>query len=151
MPSLISSLRRARIVLALSLGLLAVGLFACNEAATTLRKSTYPPGFRYISPEQIQGTMWQLASLTDRLDRLTDDPARLDANRDEIEQVLRALESAADELKKEGVPANHPLIHANLDAYRGDVRAALRSVEREPPSYLRAAALPGACVYCHAN
>jgi hypothetical protein len=140
--------KRAAVLLAgASMGLMLLG--ACAEQAAELRKHTYPPDFQYITQDQLQMTMWQLAALTHQLDAMAAQPEHLPAQRFELIQLLTQLERAADDLKAEGVPSNHPLLNAHLDDFRDDIRAARLDVSREPPSFRRASRLTGACVYCH--
>ena len=122
---------------------------ACARAGSELRRYTYPPGFDYITSQEIEGTMWQIAVLVERLDEILENDDVANAHRVEIRQILTALESASDELKAEGSSSNHPALSQNLDRFRSDIRRARLGVEHDPPSYLRASAIPGACVYCH--
>lgn len=122
---------------------------ACAEPAAKLRQHTYPPDFQYITAEQLQMTMWQIAALTERLDQIVSEPASIPAHRIEILTLLEQLERTADEMRTEGVPSSHPLINANFDRFLDDIRQARRDVAREPPSYFRVSGLPSACRYCH--
>jgi hypothetical protein len=122
---------------------------ACAENAARIRRHTYPPDFQYLSDQEIQSTMWQVAALTTSLDEIFDNPDLVSARRLEILGLLDQLETSVDALRHEGVSTNHPLINANLDTFREDIEKARRDVAREPPSYLRASAIPGACKYCH--
>lgn len=133
--------------------LLVAGLLlsSCGGFFDRLRRHTYPPDFRYITQDQLESTMWQLAAQAERLDQITQDPALMDAHRAEIRLILEQMEGTTNQLKTEGTPANHPMINANLDRFRADIRSARRGVEHEPPSYVRAAAIPAACVYCHTD
>jgi hypothetical protein len=126
-------------------------LTSCASYLSGLRRHTYPPDFRYITQEQLESTMWQLAAQAERLDQITRDPDRLDPHRDEIRVILEQMERTTNQLKTDRTPANHPMISANLDRFRADIRSARRGVDHEPPNYLRAAAIPSACVYCHTN
>ena len=93
--------------------------------------------------------MWQLAYHSRELGRLvreTDAPQR---RRAEIIEQLRAMESAAARLDQSGWPSNHPLIDMNLPNFRQDLRTAREAIERDPPNFLLAGPLTGACIYCH--
>ena len=67
----------------------------------------------------------------------------------EIIENLQAMERAAGQLDQSGWPTNHPLIDMNLTKFLRDIRFARESVERDPPNFLLAGPLMGACVYCH--
>jgi len=121
----------------------------CGGFGKWLRQYTYPPDFRYITPEELHSTMWQLAYHSrelHRLMRLSGDPQLY---RGEILEQLRGMERAAEKLNQSGWPTNHPLVDMNLANFRNDIRTAREAVEREPPNFLLAAPLTGACVYCH--
>jgi hypothetical protein len=124
-------------------------LFAgCADMAQWMRRRTYPPDFRYVTREEVRSTMGELAYHTrelSRLMRVTEDPRE---QRGEIAAELRAMERAAERLNQSGWPTNHPLIDMNLANFLRDIRFA-ESVEQEPPNFLLAGSLMGACVYCH--
>jgi hypothetical protein len=140
---------RALAVTALVVG--SLGQLACADFPADVRRHTYPPNFRYITQDQIQSTMWQLASLVESLEETLSRPHHDDEGRAKITSILAQMEAAVRTLKGEGVPSNHPLVNANLDTFRLDVIEARRAIQREPPSYLRASAIPSACRYCHAE
>jgi hypothetical protein len=127
------------------------GWLACANPAAELRKHTYPPDFRYIESQEIEGAMWTLAALAERLHDISSEPADADAHRIEIVGILSNMEALTNSLKRDGIPSNHPRLNRNLDKFRADIQAASRAVEHDPPNYLRAAAIPGACVYCHGD
>ena len=62
---------------------------------------------------------------------------------------LRGMEAAAARLDKAGWPSNHPMIDMNLPKFRQDLRLAREAAEKDPPNYLLAHTITGACVYCH--
>ena len=127
-----------------------LGFFVgCADLTRRLRQHTYPPDFRYISREQLQSTMWQLAFYSRELDRLIRSPETPVNHRSEILAQLRAMEQAAEKLDRSGWPTNHPLIDMNLSNFRRDIRLAREAVERDPPNFMLASPLAGACVYCH--
>ena len=121
----------------------------CADFTRRLRQHTYPPDFQYISREQLQSTMWQLAFHSRELDRLIRSPEPPLKNRSEILEHLGAMERAAEQLDRSGWPTNHPLIDMNLSSFRRDIRLAREVAEREPPNFMLASPLAGACVYCH--
>lgn len=124
-------------------------LLGCAGAAKQVRQFTYPPDFRYITREELRSTMWQLAYHSRELNQLMRGPDTPQQHRVEIIEQLRAMESAAGRLSQSGWPSNHPLIDMNLASFRQDIRTAREAVERDPPNFLLAAPVTGACVYCH--
>jgi hypothetical protein len=120
--------------LAICLALSAPAL-GCGGFDKWVRQYTYPPDFRYITPEELHSTMWQLAYHSrelQRLMRLSDNP---ELYRDEIIEQLRGMERAAERLDQSGWPTNHPLVDMNLANFRNDIRIAREAVERDPPTF----------------
>src|SRR5512142_2264817 len=82
------------------IAILAASAAGCAAFGPWVRQYTYPPDFRYITPEQLHSTMWQLAYRSRELHRLmslTGDPG---THRSEIIEHLRAMEAAADQLNR---------------------------------------------------
>lgn len=132
-----------------SLLLTCVPVLGCGDFAGWLRQHTYPPDFRYITREQLRSTMWQLAYHSRELHQLMSPPETAQQHRTEVVEHLQAMEQAAASLDQSGWPTNHPLVDMNLANFRRDLKFARESAEREPPNFLLAASLSGACVYCH--
>lgn len=133
----------------LALALLAV---ACksDDVAAELRKGTYPPDFSYISKEQLQTTMGQLARDTTALDRVAAKPDPLsEADRATLLALLSSMELEVDRIGKEGKRTNHPLLDEKRDQFRADLQAARRGVESQPPNYTLARTVSTACIRCH--
>jgi len=129
--------------------LIALQLIGCADFARQVRQYTYPPEFRYIEGDQVRLTMRQLAFHSRALNRLIQSSAGPQRQRDEIITHLRAMEEAAEKLDQSGWPTNHPLIDMNLPSFRRDIKFAREAIEREPPNFLVAGPVTGACVYCH--
>jgi hypothetical protein len=133
-----------------SLFLIACVLAAgCADMAQWMRRRTYPPDFRYLSRSEVRSTMGELAYHTRELNRLMHASENPREQRAEVVAELRAMERVAEGLNQSGWPSNHPLIDMNLQNFLRDIRFARESVEREPPNFLLAGSLTGACVYCH--
>jgi hypothetical protein len=129
--------------------LLALSLMGCADFARWLRQYTYPPEFRYLEREEVRATMHQLASHSHALNQLIQSSDGPQAQRTEIIAHLKAMEEAAMRLDQSGWPSNHPMIDMNLPKFRRDLRFAREALERDPPNFLLAGPLTGACVYCH--
>jgi hypothetical protein len=137
-----------KISLIAAVGLL-LQLFACSDWAARARKYTYPPQFHYITDEQLRSTMWRLAFHSRELRQLTSSDEEITAHRAEILRHLQSMELAATELNRTGWPTNHPMIDQHRDDLLRDIKSAQHAVRREPPSFLLASSVSGACAYCH--
>lgn len=127
-----------------------VSFVACADLSGWMRRRTYPPDFHYISQEQLRSTMWQLAHHVRELDRILRGPDSAGGRgRDEIIKLLVGMEGAVDQLGRQGWPSNHPLMDANLGILQRDIALARAAAQRDPPNYIQAGLLAGACVYCH--
>ncbi|MBM2805701.1 MAG: hypothetical protein HW419_3594 [Deltaproteobacteria bacterium] len=131
------------------LALIALELSGCADFARWVRQYTYPPEFRYIERDEVRSTMRELAFHSRELNQLLQSNDGPQAKRTEIIVHLRAMEQAAEKLDQSGWPTNHPLIDMNLPSFRRDVKFAREAIEREPPNFLLAGPVTGACVYCH--
>ncbi len=135
-------------VLVLAFSVLAI---ACkSDVGAEMRKATYPPDFAYISKEQLQSTMWQLARDASEVDRLAAKPAPLSlADRNTLVALLGSMEAEVDHIGAEGKRTNHPMLDEKRDQFRADLVAARRGVESEPPNYTLARTVSTACTRCH--
>ncbi len=52
-------------------------------------------------------------------------------------------------LDQSGWPTNHPNVDMNLPGFRRDLKFAREAVEHDPPNFLVAGPVIGACVQCH--
>ena len=128
---------------------IAIVMMGCVDFARSVRQYTYPPEFRYLETDQVRLTMRQLAFHSRELSRLIQSNAAAEQPREQVIAHLRAMEQAAAKLDQSGWPSNHPLIDMNLPRFRRDLEFAREAVEREPPNYLLAGPVSGACIYCH--
>ena len=126
-------------------------LLACSDLAGRVRQYTYPPGFHYISNEQLRSTMWRLAYHSRELRELLKSPEEAVSHRAELLNELGMMEQAVVDLNRSGWPTNHPLIDANRSSFLRDIRMAREGISREPPNFLLAGSVSGACSYCHGN
>jgi hypothetical protein len=121
----------------------------CSDVTRWVRQYTYPPDFRYIERDQLRSTMWQLAYHSRELNRLLSQAEQQEPDRAEIVAQLRGMEQATEKLNTSGWPSNHPLVAMNLPNFRRDIKFAREAIERDPPNYLLASHISGACAYCH--
>ncbi len=131
-----------------ALALVAGGCFiAVGDVDDVVRSVTYPPDFRYLERSEIRGAMWELAVHARTLHEAVH--RHDEGRRAAVSSALKGMEAAADRLPSDGRPTNHPLLNLHLPRLLDEVRAARRAVEAEPPSYLAAATVAGACLPCH--
>lgn len=136
---------------AIILGFIGLQLLACADLAGRVRQYTYPPGFHYISNEQLRSTMWQLAYHSRELRELMKSPEEAASHRPELLSELDRMEEAVVDLNRSGWPTNHPLIDGNRSSLLRDIRMARDGISREPPNFLLAGSVSGACAYCHGS
>jgi hypothetical protein len=129
---------------------IAVQLSGCSDLARWVRQFTYPPEFRYVERDEVRGIMRVLAAHARAVNQLMmrqDDPPQ--EHRAEIAEHLRTMEQAAEKLDQSGWPTNHPQVDMNLPTFRRDLKSAREAIEHEPPNYLLAGPVTGACIRCH--
>lgn len=124
---------------------------AVGDVAELTRRVTYPPDFRYVERQEIQGAMWQMALAARELNEFIVAEGGPSRHRDEILGRLQAMEAAASTLERDGRPTNHPMLEWHLPRLLRDIGAARTAVEREPPSFLLAATVAGTCLPCHSG
>jgi hypothetical protein len=124
---------------------------SCADFAAWVRQYTYPPTFHYITDEQLRSKMWQLAFHSRELRELIASPEKTALHRADVLQHLRVMEQAMIDLNRTGWPSNHPLVDANRSNFLRDIKTAQEAVGHEPPNFLVAGAVSGACVYCHGS
>lgn len=133
------------------LGLAGLQMLGCVGFAERLRQYTYPPDFHYISTEQLRSTMWQLAYHSRELNRLMTPPSSAESHRVQILDHLESMEQVIIELNRTAWPTNHPLIDKNRSNFLRDIKMAEHAIRREPPNFLLASSVTGACIYCHSG
>lgn len=133
------------------LGFLGLQLFACADLPGRVRQHTYPPGFHYISDEQLRSTMWQLAYHSREIRELMKSPQEAAIHRAELLRELGMMEQAVVDLNRSGWPTNHPMIDSKLSSFLRDIQMARGAISHDPPNFLLASSVSGACAYCHSN
>jgi hypothetical protein len=93
--------------------------------------------------------MWRLAYHSRELRELMSSPEYIAARRADALQHLEGMERAILDLNRSGWPTNHPLVDANRSTFLRDIKIAREAISREPPNFLLAGPVAGACVYCH--
>ena len=129
--------------------LAAIQLTGCADFARWVRQYTYPPEFRYIERAEVRTAMRELAARSRQINQILQSSEGPQGQRSDIIAHLKAMEEAAEKLDQSGWPSNHPMIDMNLPKLRRDIRFAREAMEREPPNFLLAGPVTGACLYCH--
>jgi hypothetical protein len=123
---------------------------ACSGFPEQIRRVTYTPEFGYISEDQIESTMWQLARQVREVDTILRRSRPVtESERAQVVALLTAMHRTTTALSTQREYTNHPLIDQHLDKFQRDLDLARRAVEAEPPSYFLAGSITGACLYCH--
>jgi len=126
--------------------------FACSGPPEAVQPQPPAPAFNYITDEQLESAMWQLASGVKSLEAILGNRGPVtQSQRLEVMRILDQMMAAADDLGPDGVSTNHPRITANLGRFREKLTIARGSVAMEPPRYYLVGALSGACLACHAS
>ena len=138
---------RRSIAAPLALATLALG---CGAGIEGPRHHTYAPSFNYVSEEQRQSPMWQLAASIGNLEAILDRSERPSPEeRQEVLRILRHMEKVSLRLAQPGEPTEHPRFSEHVPRFRESLREAREAVEHEPPSYYEAGTVSGACLVCH--
>ena len=135
----------------LSLGLLLLSLLWACANPEQLRQHTYPPNFRYISKDEVRGTMSGLAVQINALDELLMDETVAPGDRERVVEILSEMQLLARDLDRGGNRSNHPRIDRYAPRLQDDIGRALRSARSQNPDYYYAGTISGACSYCHAR
>jgi len=140
--------RLARIgMTALLVGSLAGG---CADLPQKTRRHTYAPSFNYISDQQLQSAMWQLAAGVSTLERiLAADRVVTPQDRLDVIHTLDQMDAAVASLGPDGWPSNHPRVTRYAGRFREQLARARRNAALEPPSYYLAGNISGNCLACH--
>jgi hypothetical protein len=143
----------AKIVSLVALGVAVALGAACVDVPATVQTVTYGPNFSYIPKERVQSSMWILAAEIGRLDDLLEaspDGKNLRAQI-EIQNCLRRLSAAVEQIDHPGRSTQHPVLNQNLHRFAERISAAQRGAERTPPNYFLASSLSGSCFLCHGS
>jgi hypothetical protein len=110
------------------------------------------PAFSYITDEQLESAMWELAAGVESLRMIfaKRQPIRPD-QREEVIRILDQMIAAADELGPDGVSSNHPRVTHNLGRFREKLAIARDSASLKPPRYYLVGNLSGTCLACHGS
>ena len=143
-------LRRNKLIV-LVLGFVGLELVACSDFVGRVRDYTYPPTFHYIDDQQLRSTMWRLAYHSREISELMKSAQEGAMHRTELLRELGMMEQAVVDLNRSGWPTNHPMIDSNRSNFLRDIRMAREAISHDPPNFLLASSVSGACAYCHSS
>ena len=132
----------------------AIAQISCvSPSHTRFQAMVYPPDFSYLSEQELESSMWVLASEIGRLDDLLQAAASepLADTQRAIQESLLRMRRAIDEIDTPGRTTQHPVLNQHLGRFRERLQRARRGADRTPPNYFHASVLSGACFMCHAS
>jgi hypothetical protein len=136
---------RPLVLLALSLTLV-----SCNDVAGTFRQVTYPPGFTYVSREELSSRMHELGYELQQLDlALAPENQPLSEQQQQVVDILRNIERIAGGIQAGEAGSNHPFLQNDMAAFMATVAQARASAGLNPPRYYGAGQVSGGCTNCH--
>ena len=123
-------------------------VFSC--VAVDTQREPAAPDFSYITDEQLESAMWQLAAgVTDIQAILGAESSVTRDQQIEVLAILDRMRAAVSELDPDAASPDHPQIAHNLDRFREMLAIARDSVAMEPPRYFLVGNLSGTCLACH--
>jgi len=125
---------------------------ACGGLRDGVGQESPAPDFNYITDEQLESAMWQLAAGVKSLQAILGSQGPVtQTQRLEVIRILDQMIAAADELGPDRVATNHPRITRYLVRFREKLAIARSSVAMDPPRYYLVGNLSGTCLACHAS
>jgi len=151
MSNLTISLRRIVFIAATS----AIALAGCsNQFASSIRKVTYAPDFKYTEQAVLRSDMGKLAQQMSILEQALIEPsgensAEIELQREEVLTALRNMGAIASRLKTGSQGANHPFMEDYMQDFTSKVDKARVAASLAQPRYYFAGQVSGACTSCH--
>lgn len=125
-------------------------LAGCNDVAATFRQFTYPPGFTYVSTDELQSRMQQLAYNLQQLDlALAAEEVESAALQQDVAERLQNIERIGSSIQAGEAGSNHPFLENDMATFLANVRQARMAVALNPPRYYMVGRISGGCVNCH--
>lgn len=125
-----------------------------SQFAESMRKFTYPPGFKYTQPAELRSDMAKLAQQMLLLDETLIneyDPTKdgAEAQRQQVLQVLQNMGTTASTLIEGETGGNHPFIQDHMKDFVAKVDQARTAASLKEPNYYFAGKVSGGCTNCH--
>jgi hypothetical protein len=129
---------------------LSLTLVSCSGVAGALRQVTYPPGFTYVSREQLTSRMHELGYELQQLDQaLGPDNQALSEQQQQVVTILNNIERVAGGIQAGEAGSNHPFLQNDMATFMATVGQARVSAGLNPPRYYEAGRVSGSCANCH--
>jgi hypothetical protein len=128
-----------------------LGISGCsNDMAAAMRKVTYPPDFKYVSPDELRSSMQQLGYQLQQLDEalLPDNPQNA-AQQQKVVGTLGNIERIGSRLQSGNAGASHPFLQDFMRDFLADVDRARSAASLAQPRYYLAGRVSGGCLNCH--
>lgn len=128
-----------------------VGISGCSsDMAAAMRKVTYPPDFKYVSPDELRSSMQQLAYQLQQLDEaLMPDNPQDSAQQQKVVGTLDNIERIGSRLQAGDAGASHPFLQDFMQDFLADVDNARSAASLAQPRYYLAGRVSGGCLNCH--
>jgi hypothetical protein len=128
-----------------------LGISGCSsDMAAAMRKVTYPPNFKYVSPDELRSSMQQLAYQLQQLDEaLMPDIPQDTAQQQKVVGVLGKIERIGSKLQGGNAGASHPFLQDFMQDFLADVDRARSAASLAQPRYYLAGRVSGGCLNCH--
>jgi hypothetical protein len=133
----------------------ALFLMSCNsQFASSMRKVTYPPDFKYTEPNELRTDMARLALQMQFLDKaLAEAPGQSstagEQQREDVLTALRNISAIATNLEAGQSGANHPFMQDYMTDFVAKVYQAKSAASLAQPNYYFAGKVSGGCAGCH--
>lgn len=130
--------------------MLTLALVSCSDLAGTVRKVTYPPGFTYVSRDELDSRMHELAYELQQLDlALAPERDALSEQQQQVVGILRKMERIAGGIQAGEAGSNHPFLQNDMTSFLTILGQARASASMTPPQYFGAGRVSGSCTNCH--
>jgi len=125
-----------------------------SQFAESMRKFTYPPGFKYTQPAELRSDMAKLAQQMLLLDEILINPYEqtqggAEDQRQQVLQVLQNMGRIASSLIEGETGGNHPFIQEHMQEFVAKVDQARAAVSLQEPNYYYVGKVSGGCTNCH--
>jgi hypothetical protein len=125
-----------------------------SQFAESMRKLTYPSGFKYTQAAELRSDMDKLAQQMLLLDEAlinADGPTPNGAEdqRKQVLQILQNMGRTASTLIEGETGGNHPFLQDHMQDFVAKVDQARTAASLQDPNYYYAGKVSGGCTNCH--
>ena len=126
-------------------------LLSCSDFAGAVRQVTYPPGFTYVSRDELDSRMQELGYELQQLDLALapEINALSEQQQQQVVGILRNISRIAGGIQANEVGSNHPFLQNDMATFLASVRQARLAAASNPPRYYGAGRVSGSCTNCH--